>query len=94
MQGGRDIISDRAVRSVVVMLPMPSLQFFLRIASTNLLQRLHHEVKPGSNVIGIFLNGKAILPLDGALMPKTDDEWAFAWRCRSPRSPGPRHRWS
>ena len=31
MQGDRDVISDRAMGSVFVVVPTPSLQFFLRV---------------------------------------------------------------
>jgi len=46
-----------------------------RIHSTNVLERLHREVKRRCNVVGIFPNPASALRLIGAILEEQGDEW-------------------
>ena len=58
-------------------------EHWAQIASTNPLERVNREIKRRSDVIGIFPNDEAIVPLVGALMLETNDEWTVARRYMS-----------
>ncbi|SQD92498.1 transposase [Candidatus Bipolaricaulis anaerobius] len=46
-----------------------------RIHSTNVLERLHREIKRRCNVVGIFPNARSALRLIGAVLEEQGDEW-------------------
>jgi len=46
-----------------------------RIHSTNVLERLHREVKRRCDVVGIFPSGRWALRLIGAVLEEQGDEW-------------------
>ena len=46
-----------------------------RIHSTNVLERLHREVKRRCDVVGIFPSGRSALRLIGAVLEEQGDEW-------------------
>ena len=46
-----------------------------RIHSTNVLERLHREIKRRCNVVGIFPNARSALRLIGAVLEEQQDEW-------------------
>ena len=57
--------------------------------STSPLERLHDEIRPRTNVIGIFPNEDAIARLNGAVFVERNDEWAVARRRISLESASP-----
>lgn len=46
-----------------------------RIHSTNVLERLHREIKRRCNVVGIFPNAASALRLIGAVLEEQGDDW-------------------
>ncbi len=53
---------------------------WVRIHSTDPLERLNKEIKRRTNVVGIFPNEAAVTRLVGALMLEQNDEWAITRR--------------
>ena len=47
-----------------------------KIHSINGLERLNGEIKRRNDVVGIFANDEAIVPLVGAILLEQNDEWA------------------
>ncbi|HAZ30514.1 TPA: IS256 family transposase, partial [Candidatus Acetothermia bacterium] len=51
-----------------------------RIHSTNVLERLHREIKRRCNVVGILPNAASALRLIGAVLEEQGDEWLAVQR--------------
>lgn len=64
-EAGEDVITHMAF-------PQPH---WRRIHSTNVLERLHREIKRRCNVVGIFPNARSALRLIGAVLEEQGDEW-------------------
>ena len=51
-----------------------------RLHSTNVVERLHKEIKRRTTVVGIFPNRASLLRMVGTLLAEQDDEWHVADR--------------
>jgi putative transposase len=66
---------DEAEDDVLAYMSFP-VEHWLKIHSTNGLERLNGEVKRRTDVVGIFPNDEAIVRLVGAILLEQNDEWA------------------
>ena len=66
---------DEAEDDVLAYMGFPP-EHWLKIHSTNGLERLNGEIKRRTDVVGIFPNDEAIVRLVGAILLEQNDEWA------------------
>src|SRR5262245_24916365 len=66
---------DEAEDDVLAHLALPK-EHWPQLHSTNPLERLNGEIKRRTDVVAIFPNEAAIVPLVGALLLEQNDEWA------------------
>ena len=66
---------DEAEDDLLAYMSFPA-DHWLKIHSTNGLERLNGEVKRRTEVVGTFPNDDAIVRLVGAILPEQNDEWA------------------
>lgn len=65
---------DDAKAEVLALAAFPR-EHWVKIWSTNPLERLNKEIKRRSRVVGIFPNDNAIIRLIGAVLADVHDEW-------------------
>jgi transposase-like protein len=68
-------LMDDAEPDVLAYMGFPA-QHRAKIHSTNPIERLKHEIKRRSDVVGIFPHEAAVVRLIGALLLEQNDEWA------------------
>ena len=66
---------DDAEEDVLAYMTFPK-EHRAKLHSTNPIERLNGEIKRRTEVVGIFPNDEAIVPLVGALLLEQNDEWA------------------
>jgi len=66
---------DEAETDVLAYMSFPQ-EHWVKIHSTNGLERLNGEVKRRTDVVGIFPNDEAIFRLVGSILLEQNDEWA------------------
>jgi putative transposase len=68
-------LMDSAEQDVLAYMTFPK-QHWVKLHSTNPIERLNGEIKKRTDVVGIFPNDDAIVRLVGALLLEHNDEWA------------------
>jgi putative transposase len=66
---------DEAEEDVLAYMDFPSAHW-VKLHSTNPIERPNGEIKRRTNVVGIFPNDEAIVRLVGAILLEQNDEWA------------------
>ena len=66
---------DEAETDVLAYMSFPQ-EHWVKLHSTNGLERLNGEVKRRTDVVGIFPNDEAIFRLVGSILLEQNDEWA------------------
>ena len=66
---------DEAETDVLAYMSFPP-EHWVKLHSTNGLERLNGEVKRRTDVVGIFPNDEAIVRLGGSILLEQNDEWA------------------
>jgi putative transposase len=73
-------LMDEAEHDVLAYMSFPQ-QHRVKLHSTNPLERVNGEIKPRTEVVGIFPNEAAITRLVGAILLEQNDEWAIQRAC-------------
>jgi transposase-like protein len=78
----------RAEEDVLAFMAFPRVHW-IRIYSTNILERLNKEVKRRTKVVEIFPDTPSVIRLVGTLLAEADDEWQISRRYFSKESMHP-----
>ena len=66
---------DEAEADVLACMTFPK-EHRAKLHSTNPIERLNGEIKPRTEVVGVFPNDKAIVRLFSAILLEQNNEWA------------------